>query len=271
MRRSHRDRHHTTAFERDKSPRGNDNDTLWAILGHPDKTPVVARESLSCDVCAVRDRGACSALDTANRKELAKLGHHRRLKRGETLFVAGDRNALSATLISGVLKVSGFDKGGTEHIVSLIHSAGFVGELFTPTAHHDIIALTDSDLCVFERAEYERALEHFPELGHALFRRSSNELMESRLLLASVAGRSARQRLAGFLLAVGRAASDSECYPAREFDLVLTRGEIASLLGLTIETISRQLTKLEKERVIQRQGARGIIVEDAARLSTIAG
>lgn len=230
----------------------------------------MARESLRCDVCAVRDRAACAALDEDERRELALLGHHRKLKRGETLFRAGDKNLLSATLIKGALKLSAFDRDGTEHIVSLIHPAGFAGELFAPNAHYDVVALTNCELCVFPRAQYENALQRFPKLGAALLRRSSEALTESRELLATVSGRTATQRIAGFLLSLARAANDTECHPAIEFDLVLTRGEIAPLLGLTIETVSRQLTKLEKDGVIRRKGARGIHIKDAARLGKLA-
>lgn len=230
----------------------------------------MAREPLRCDVCAVRDKAACAALDPDERRELAKLGHHRKLKRGETFFRSGDENAVSATLIAGVLKLSGFDEDGTEHIVALIHPAGFAGELFAPSAHYDIVALTDCELCVFPRAQYEAALHRFPKLGQALLRRSSEALTESRELLAAVSGRTAAQRVAGFLLSLARAANDTECHPAAEFDLVLTRGEMASLLGLTIETVSRQLTILEKDGVIRRQAARGILIEDAARLGRLA-
>ena len=57
--------------------------------------------------------------------------------------------------------------------------------------------------------------------------------------------------------------------PAAAFDLPLTRGEIAALLGLTIETVSRQLTALERDGVIRRNGARGIELVDAARLEAV--
>lgn len=228
------------------------------------------REPLTCDVCAVRSRAACAALDESDRAELARLGHRRRLKRGETLFAAGNANALCATLISGVLKVSSVDEGGNEHLLSLIHPSGFVGELFAPSAHHDVVAVTDSELCVFPRGQYEAAIERFPPLGHALLRRSSQDLVESRSLLAAVAGRSATQRVAGFILALAWAASETECHPAREIDLVLTRGEIASLLGLKIETVSRQLSKLEADGLIYRKGRGGIGLIDPARLETAA-
>lgn len=230
----------------------------------------MAREALRCDICAVRGRAACSALSEEQRRELARLGHHRSLRRGETLFTAGGDNALTATLTKGVLKVSSVDEDGTEHIVSLIHPAGFTGELFSPVAHHDVVAVSDCELCVFPRAEYERAIERFPVLGLALLRRSGATLEETRNLLAAVTRRTSLQRVASFLLALARAANDTECHPAHQFDLVLTRGEIASLLGLTIETVSRQLTRLERDQVIRRNGARGIELLDAARLGKLA-
>jgi CRP/FNR family transcriptional regulator, anaerobic regulatory protein len=230
----------------------------------------MAREALSCDVCPVRDIAACAALDVREREELARLGHHRTLRRGESLSAAGGANGLSATLIRGVLKVSSFDSDGTERILSLIHPAGFAGELFTPTANHDIVALTNAELCVFPRREYEQALERFPALGRALLRRSSTDLHEARALLAAVTGRTAIQRLAAFLLALSRAASPHQGLPASRFDLHLTRGEVAALLGMTIETVSRQLTRLEKDGIIRRDGVRGIRVEDSARLAALA-
>ena len=231
---------------------------------------MAAANPLSCSTCPVRDRAACAALSEEDRNELARLGQRRRLDRGETLFAAGDDNNLCATLIRGALKISKFDEDGTEHILSLVHPSGFVGELFAPLAHYDFIALSESELCVFSRRQYEDAVTRFPALGRALLRRSSEDLFASRALLASMANRSAGQRVAGFLLAMANAASESPCHPAPSFELIVTRGEMASLLGLTIETVSRQLTRLQGDGIISRSGARGIELVDAARLGMLA-
>ena len=218
----------------------------------------------------MRDRAACSALGERERDELARLGYRRCLTRGEMLFAAGDDNDLCAMLIRGALKISSCDEDGTEHILSLVHPAGFVGELFAPLAHYDFVALTDSELCVFARPQYEDAIARFPALGRALLRRSSEDLFASRALLASISSRSASQRVAGFLLAMANAASESPCHPAPHFELIVTRGEMGSLLGLSIETVSRQLGRLERDGVITRKGSHGVELVDAVRLGTIA-
>lgn len=222
--------------------------------------------SLACATCPVRDRAACAALDENERFRLSKLGRHRELKRGETLVAAGDDNPACATLLSGALKIVSFDRDGHEHILSLIHPAGFVGEMFAAVANHDIVALTDSRLCVFSRTDYEAAIAEFPALAEALLRRSAEDLFETRALIDLIGRRSAQARVAGLLIALAKAASDSPCHPASHFELPLTRGEIADLLGLTIETVSRQLSRMERGGIIKKDGARGIIIRDAPQL-----
>lgn len=70
--------------------------------------------------------------------------------------------------------------------------------------------------------------------------------------------------------AFARAASDSPCHPAQSFDLPLTRGEVAALLGLTIKTVSRQLGELEASGAILRKGARGIELVAPAQVGELA-
>ncbi|WP_260482958.1 Crp/Fnr family transcriptional regulator [Sphingomicrobium flavum] len=225
---------------------------------------------LECETCPVRERAACAALSAEERAELARLGNHRSFKRGETVFAAGEVLDACATLTEGLLKISHLDAEGNERILSLVHPAGFVGEMFAPVAHHDVVALADSRLCVFSRSEYEAAIDRFPALARALLRRSAEDLFDARARIAIDSAGSAKQQVAHFLLAMAKAASHSPCHAAEEFDLPLTRGEMAGVLGLTIETVSRQLTALEKENVIERTSARGIRIVDPARLEELA-
>ncbi len=225
---------------------------------------------LDCARCPVRDRAACAALGPQDRDDLARTGRLRRLERGEMLFAAGDDSTSCATLIRGALKVSNCDSNGVERILALIHPAGFVGELFAPFAHHDVVALNDCELCVFSRSQFEATVDQFPQLGQALLRRAQTDLHETRALVELIGRRSAAGKVAGLLLALARAASHSPCHPAKRFDMPLTRGEMAGMLGVTIETVSRQLTRLEQDGLIERQGARGIVVRDPAGLEALA-
>lgn len=227
--------------------------------------------TLACAQCPVRDSAACSVLTEEERNALARAGRTIRLRKGETLFAAGDESHACATLITGALKVTSFDRDGEERILALIHPAGFIGELFQPFAQHDVVALTQCTLCVFARGEMEQALEKHPALSRALLRRSQDDLHAARELLELTGKQDAATRIAGLTLSLARAASDSPCHPAREFELPLSRGEMAQMLGLTIETVSRRLTQFEKSGLIARKGARGIELLDPARLASLVG
>ncbi|MFL0357074.1 Crp/Fnr family transcriptional regulator [Erythrobacter sp. GH1-10] len=227
--------------------------------------------NLTCASCPVKDSAACAVLTEEERDALAAAGRTRVLKRGEMLFAAGDEDAACATLVAGALKVSAIDRDGNEQILALVHPSGFIGELFAPFAHHDVVALTESSLCTFARKDIERAIEQYPALARALLRRSQEDLLATRSLLELTAQGSAEMRLAALLHDFAAAASHTSCHLASEFELPLTRGEIANMLGLTIETVSRKLGEIEETGAIARKGKRGIEVLDPALLQALSG
>lgn len=225
----------------------------------------------TCETCPVRNSAACAVLTEEERDALAAAGRTRVLKRGEMLFAAGDEDAATATLVSGALKVSAIDADGNEQILALVHPSGFIGELFAPFAHHDVVALTESTLCTFARSDIERAVDDYPALARALLRRSQEDLLATRGLLQLTGQASAESRLAALLHDFAVAASHSSCHLAGEFELPLNRGEIANMLGLTIETVSRKLGEIEDTGAIKRKGKRGIEVVDPALLQALSG
>lgn len=231
----------------------------------------MATQQLVCAECPVRESAACAVLTREERDALASAGRTRELARGEMLYAAGDEEAACATLVSGALKVSAIDADGNEQILALVHPAGFIGELFAPFAHHDVVALTPSRLCTFARRDIEAAIDNYPALARALLRRSQEDLLASRALLELTGHASAEARLAALLHDFAMAASQSSCHPAISYELPLTRGEIANMLGLTIETVSRKLGEIEEAGAIARKGKRGIDVLDAALLADLAG
>jgi len=228
------------------------------------------RSARVCEDCPVRDQAVCAALDTDELAELASIGRHLDYARGETIFSAGDDSIACATLISGAAKISAVDAEGTERIVALVHPAGFLGQLFAGTARYDLTALTDSRACVFPRAGFERLMESHPKLTRSILERTLAELDESRGLADLLGRRDVKERVAGLLLTFARAAAPSPCGMASEFELPLSREEVASLIGTTIETVSRRLTEMERDGLIERRGARGIALRQPDALAEAA-
>ncbi|MFS2111274.1 Crp/Fnr family transcriptional regulator [Sphingomonas sp. Sphisp140] len=221
-----------------------------------------------CSDCAVRDRALCASLDDVELEVLNTLGQKRRLARGETLQWAGEESLVCGNLVSGVLKLSATTPDGREQVVGLLYPADFVGRPWAGTADFTITALGDVELCVFPRGPFERVLEDHVRMERLLLQRTLAALDEARGRMLTLARLSAREKLAGFLLDLADRSHGcrATAFGPLTFDLPLTRGEIAEVLGLTIETVSRQLSKLKAEGAINLMGARGITIRDRTKL-----
>jgi len=229
-----------------------------------------------CSDCGVRDRALCGSLTDDELGDLANLSIPRRLVRGETLMRAGDPPLVCANLQSGVMKIASVTPGGSEAIVGLVYPGDFIGRPFADSAEHDVVALTDVELCVFPRAVFERALNDHGRMERLLLQRTIAELDRARQWLVRMGRATATARVAGFLDDMRRRLAVSDCQrgsaleASSAFDLPLSRGEIADLLGLTIETVSRQMTRLRAAGIIDLPGGRGIIVRNSAALAAAA-
>jgi CRP/FNR family transcriptional regulator len=225
--------------------------------------------AIACERCPVADRAVCAVLDQDERERLVRIGRRRRFVRGETILAAGDDSASFGTLVSGAAKLSSIDRDGTERIVALVHPAGTLGQLFGATERLSVTALGECEVCLFPRATFEVLAGEQPALAARLLQDALASLEESRSLIDLISHREARGRVAGLLRAFARAASTHGCHDAAQFELPLTRGEMAQLLGLTIETVSRTLTGLERDGTIRRDGPRRIAILSPDRLAEV--
>jgi CRP/FNR family transcriptional regulator len=226
-----------------------------------------------CSECGVRDRALCASLTDAELAVVVPLGQHRRLARGDVLLHVGDAPMVCANVQSGVLKIGNVTRSGDEAIVGLLYPGDFIGQPFAGNHEFDVVALTEVDLCVFPRASFERVLGDHRNMEKLLLSRTLDELTRTRGWLARMARATAAEKVAGFLDDMARRMTPADCRRGdgvtigAVFDLPLSRSEIADLLGLTIETVSRQMTRLRAVGIIDLPGGRGIIVMDPAALA----
>jgi CRP/FNR family transcriptional regulator, anaerobic regulatory protein len=223
----------------------------------------------TCADCAVRDRALCGSLSDGELAELNALGRRRHLRRGEALVWAGDESLVCGNLLSGVMKLSASTADGREQIVGLLYPADFVGRPFAQAADFTIAAMSDVELCVFPRGPFERVLADHVRMERLLLQRTFAALDQARGRMLTLGRLSAREKLAGLLLDLAERSGGCRATPSGPltFDLPLTRGEMAEVLGLTIETVSRQLSAMKAEGAIALMGARGVTIRDPAALA----
>jgi len=230
-----------------------------------------------CDSCVVRNRAICSALDGTEIDALNAIGRRRKLKAGESLIWEGEDSVLVANVIDGVLKLSTGTEDGREQIVGVVYPSEFIGRPFGGTTNHGVTALTDSQVCVFSRRDFDAFAREHPKLEHKLLERTLGELDRTRRWMLLLGRKSASEKLATFLLEMTERLTPTTCEARfddpghQRIDLPFSRQQIADVLGLTIETVSRQFTRLKAEGIIDLPSRREVVIIDREALTAEAG
>jgi CRP/FNR family transcriptional regulator len=230
-----------------------------------------SRNTAECERCPVRARAICGTLLVDALPGLATRGRHRSVARGQTLLWEGDESLFVANVIEGVLKLSTSTGDGREQIVGIVYPSDFIGRPFGKHTNHSVTALTDAKVCLFTRAEFDAFAEDHPELEHELLKRTLGELDRARNLMLLLGRKTAEERVATLLLEMASrlGARTSDGAP-EQFELPIGRQQMADILGLTIETVSRQLTRMRGSGLIDLPGRRGMVINDRGALEAMA-
>jgi CRP/FNR family transcriptional regulator len=174
------------------------------------------------------------------------------LARGKVLFWSGQRNAAFYALRSGCVKHVVTRPNGTESIVhfSLPGEVLGLGSLATSRAGTTAIAVQSIRYCRVPAAAVHKLAEEMPDVGRELVRLLATTVMATQQLVASVLNRDALARVAGCVLDISSRMQRSGLDGSR-FRLGLSRSDLASYLGVTLETVSRCLAELHRRRLIE--------------------
>ena len=220
-----------------------------------------------CEACSVRSEAICGSLDITALDELARLGRKIHLQPGQALLWEGDEAVLVGNVLEGMLKLSTVTGDGREQIVGIIFPADFIGRPFGKDSQQTVTALTPATVCVFSRATFDSFAGEHSEIEGALLRRTLDELDRARRWMLLLGRMSATERVASLLVEtidrLGGAAGEPIMLP-------LSRQQMADLLGLAIETVSRTMTKFERAGLIGLPGGRRLVVSDLGALARIA-
>lgn len=203
------------------------------------------------------------------------MGRRRSVSAGEPLIWEDDDSLLVANVIEGVLKLTTSTEDGREQIVGVAYPSDFIGRPFGQKSRASVVALTDARVCVFARNDFDRFAREHPGLEHKLLERTLAELDRTRAWMMLLGRKTASEKIATFLLDMSDRFGETGCapklMPASRFSLPFSRQQVADLLGLTIETVSRQFTRLKDDGVISLPSRREVEVLDRRMLEAMAG
>lgn len=215
---------------------------------------------MPCDLCA--------SFQPENGDEWRDAARRYAVRRGQAIGDIAGTDSWCASLATGILRIDA-SQGALPRTVGLI----FPGQIVAHPSDADpcgtaVVAVTRSDICLHARDDLRQVTERHPGVRRLLLRSAFQTLAETRRWMLVISRPRARERVAAFLVSVaGRfPTSDHDT-----FDLALSRGRIGELLGLSLETVSRQIHALAKAGLIALPGRRHVKLLNRSGLGAVAG
>lgn len=229
---------------------------------------------VKCDQCVVRHKAICAALSEEELSQFNRIARQKFVPAGQV--ISTEEDIVFANIVQGVVKLTKTLTDGRQQIVGLQFPPDFLGRIYAEKTPYYAEAATEVELCAFPKSGFESMLKRFPGLEHRLFENTLDELDTAREWMVLLGRKTAQEKVASLLLMIARRAPIIGCHHMpdmnyAQFTLPLSRANLADYLGLTLETVSRQITKLKTAGVIEVADNRDITVPDIAALEAISG
>lgn len=220
-------------------------------------TPLFAHNTSvhSCSNCSIRSHCLSGELDN---KQLEKFesarGSIRILRKGQQLYRSGEQFNAFYIVRSGTIKVSVTAEDGDEQVTGFYLPGEILGIDGIGNNHYQstAVALETSSVCVLPFQKLAVLGSELPSLQMQLWRKTSRELTGKQDMLLSMGRKDSEARIAGFLLSLSLRFKNIG-YSGGSFNLSMGRQDIGNFLGMTLETVSRILTRFEKAGYIKKK------------------
>jgi len=214
-------------------------------------------------------RAVWALCDADELAQLDKIKYFRSFEAGQTIIWSGDKMEFVGSIVSGIATLTQTMEDGRTQMVGLLQPSDFVGRPGRDGVAYDVVATTNLVMCCFRKKPFEKIMNETPHLSQRLLQMRLDELDAAREWMLVLSRKTAREKIASLLSTIAR--RDASLIPKDSiepivFDLPLTREAMSDYLGLTTETVSRQISALNRDGVIALEGKHQVTVPDMRRL-----
>jgi len=217
-------------------------------------------------ITALRRTAIFGELNEPELSALAERAIERRLKRDEILFVAGDEAAGLFVIVEGSLRAFREGVDGREQVIHVERAGATIAELpvFDDKPYPSTVAAEEDTTVLFlARREVKLLCLAHPEIALAALKLLAGRLRKCAELVEALSLREVDQRLARWILSEARARGERTSV-GLELMLVLTNQQISARVGSVREVISRALSRLQQNNLIEVDGRRVTIRNEPA-------
>jgi CRP/FNR family transcriptional regulator len=223
----------------------------------------------ACARCGARAQSVCNAIPDNELRRLDQASTSHTAAPGTSFITEGDAASAFFNITGGSARLYKLMSDGRRQITGFAGVGHFLGLAVSDTYAFSAEAIDPVYYCRFSRAKLRTLLDDFPAMEKRLLQLASNELVAAQEQMLLLGRKTARERVASFLLAQSRLGVVCPM-PRTHFALPMTRGDIADYVGLTIETVSRTLTKLRSDGLIDIPNQTDVVIRNRGKLERIA-
>ena len=205
-----------------------------------------------------------ASLSREERLEIVEIASARSFEKGETVYRAGDEGGTLFVLHTGRAKLFRLNANGKEQVLRLVEPGEFMGELslFSSLPLTDNAqALEETTMCVLQGERLKELMAKYPSIAFKVMDELSRRLEKAENRIEDISLSSVGKRVVGALLELSEG--------KQEILLPMTKGDLASHLGMSQETLSRKLAALQEEGLILLKGHRKIVIKNKSELEKI--
>ena len=228
------------------------------------------RSAINCQDCGFSQLCLPFSLNDTELNRLDDIIQRKKpLHKADMLFEAGQTQRCLYAIRTGSFKTFTLTEQGEQQITGFHLPGDIVGFDALSNQQHPSYAeaLETAMVCELPLPNLETLLDQLPRLRQQMMRLMSEDIQADQQMMLLLNRKTAEQKLATFLSQLAQRYA-SRGFSGSEFRLTMTRSDIGNYLGLTVETISRLLSKLDKEQLIQVNG-KLISINDKTALSKL--
>lgn len=212
-----------------------------------------------------------SILEEKEISEVVEKITTRRYKKGQMIFFEGDIADKLYIVSSGSMKIFKYTKEGKEQILYILTNGDFIGDrslLKRGKFDFNAEALEDSSICTLSKEDFDNVVRSNPEIPIKILESVHDRLLSLENLVQSLGTKDVEARIAALILSFAKNFGN-QTEEGLLIDLPLNREEMGNYIGITRETISRKLTSMQDEGVIELIGNRKVLIKDKEMLEDL--
>ena len=224
--------------------------------------------SARCAVCKIRSYSFCRCLHDDQLKVFSEISAEKEFRDKQTIFLQQGPSRHLYNITKGNIKIYKLLSDGRIQIIGFLYPGDFFGSYKKGKYNYSSEAIGNVRLCVFRQEVLDEYLEKNMNLSKELLHITSHELTLAQDRMGVLGKMNANERVAKFILNI----SDQRArigWQDNPISLPMTRQDIADYLGLTLETVSREITRFKTSNLIKAMTSKQIFISDREKLTNL--